>query len=168
MDPTALTIHQRSAFPDGRLFQQLVGTLNYLSDCTRAELALSVSLLSRRTKNLTANGLKLAKRCLAYVYHNSNQYLQYHKLKSPSNLKVYVESSWGKDPEIRRSIFGFVLFIHGNILIYKINLEPLVTTSCTEAGFVAISLTIKKVCTIRSVLEVFYIPLETTVIYCDK
>ena len=112
--------------------------------------------------------MKLAKKCLAYVYHNRSKYLQYQKLNRPSNLKVYVDSSWGNDPETRRSIFGFVVLIDGNVLSYKSKLEPLVTTSSTEAEFVAISLTIKEVCKIRNILEELHLPVETTVIYSDN
>ena len=93
MEPAALLRDKGPTLPDGRLFQQLIGTLNYLSGCTRPDLAFSVALLSRRMRNPTCNDLQLVKKCLAYVYHNRSRRMQYRKIDRPCNLRIYVDSS---------------------------------------------------------------------------
>ena len=100
---------------DIKLYQSIVGSLNYLVNCTRADAMFAVNLLSRRAHQPTLADLKRAKNTLVYLRDRKNYGLI---CKKGFNLKkrqinVYVNSSHANGDQFR-SIFGFIIYLDEN------------------------------------------------------
>ena len=85
----------------------------------------------------------------------------------PVKLEIYVDSSFANGIG-RKSIYVFLIMIKKAVVHYKSKQEPLVTQSSTEAEFVALSLTIKEVKWILSILDEMCIPVSAALIFCDN
>ena len=149
-------------------YQAIVGSLNYLSTCSRPDIAYAVCVLSQRAANPTKRSMKLAERCLIYLNKTKHYSIRYQYKKEPSKeLKVFVDSSFA-NAEKRRSIQGFAIFLDDKLLHWKSKVSPMVCTSTTEAEFVAAALTMKDVLWIESMLEEIGYDLKLTCVYCDN
>ena len=73
-------------------------------------------------------------------------------------MEIHVDNRFANGPGAK-SIFGF----H-----YKSKLEPYVTTSSTEAEFIAMSLTIQEVKWVLSILEELGVPASLVILFCDN
>ena len=58
--------------------------------------------------------------------------------------------------------------LNNSVIHYKSKQQPLITQSSTEAEFVALSLTIKEVKWILSILDEIMAPVSAAVIFCDN
>ena len=108
-------VGQSSLLVDKRLYQGLVGILNYFANGSRPDICFAVNWLSRRNSNPTKAHLKQAKRCLKYLHCTSHYRLRIEQLRLPIRVTVYVDSSWGNGLD-RRSICGYAVFINTNLI----------------------------------------------------
>ncbi len=134
------------------MYQSLIGTLNYVTNTTRPDIAFSVNLLARRTQNATIADLKRAKRVLTYLRDTSEMGITMFKRNhiGKAEVQVFVDSSYANG-EGRRSIFGYVIVMDGNIICYKSKLEPIVAQSSCEAEYIALTFSIKELLWIENV-----------------
>ena len=61
MNINALDNETSQQLPDVKLFQSLIGTLNYLCNFTRPDIAFAVNVLARRSQDATVSDLNRAK-----------------------------------------------------------------------------------------------------------
>ncbi|KAG2770671.1 hypothetical protein PC129_g8884 [Phytophthora cactorum] len=108
--------HQRKQVAaNGKTFpyRELVGSLMYLTTCTRPDLAFSVGQLSRYVQNSTQQHIGAAKRVLRYLIGTKTQGIVYTRdiaaeQRQELVLDGYCDSDWGNDPDTRKSVTGFV------------------------------------------------------------
>ena len=63
----AIEVGDSPLLEEPRLFQQLLGLLNYVSDCSQPDIAFAVSYLARKASCPTVADLQKAKRCLVHL-----------------------------------------------------------------------------------------------------
>eukprot|EP00961_Rhodomonas_salina_P122014 1642812-Rhodomonas_salina.1 len=81
----------------------------------------------------------------------------------------YSDSTWGNDPETRRSVSGFVFLLHGATVSWKSKLESTVALSSSEAEYQAIARASQEAAYLRSFLAQLGVPqLAPTVIFEDN
>ena len=84
-------------------------------------------------------------------------------------LVGYSDSTWGNDPETRRSVSGFVFLLHGAAVSWKSKLESTVALSSSEAEYQAIARASQEAAYLRSFLAQLGLPqLAPTVIFEDN
>ena len=83
------------------------------------------------------------------------------------NFRVYVDSSFGNGNQ-RRSIYGYVIFINGNVVHWKSKVSPMVSLSSTEAEFVAMAMTLKDIKWISTIISELFLNISSTIVFCDN
>jgi len=84
-------------------------------------------------------------------------------------LVTFVDAAYATDTKTRRSVTGYVIMYAGAAIAYKAKLQATVSTSSTEAEFIASVYSAKAVKHLRSVLSDLQLPLRgPTIIYCDN
>jgi Reverse transcriptase (RNA-dependent DNA polymerase) len=73
-------------------------------------------------------------------------------VQDPQHLVGYVDAAYATDTKTRRSVTGFVVTLCGAAICYRSKLQPTVSTSSTEAEFIAAVTAAKAVKYLRSVL----------------
>lgn len=138
---------------DQRYFQELVGSLLFLSTRTRPDIALAVIHLCRRVSSPNKNDLVAAKRVLRYLKGTVDFSLVLGISKE--TLVAYSDADWARDYRDRKSISGTLLQIAGGSVLWKCAKQKSVALSSTESEYLALSETCKSVLWMRSLLKDF-------------
>ncbi len=111
---------------DKRLYQSIVGVINWIVTTTRPDGAFGLGILARRMQNPTNADLRRAKRMLVYFRDTSTYGIpicgEQVENRNKAKLEVFVDSSYANGSD-RRSIFGYIILLDGNIIAYKSKLE---------------------------------------------
>jgi hypothetical protein len=142
------TPDSQQPFKDINLYQQLIGSLNYLSTKTRPDITFSVSVLSRKLQQPTVQYFNLAKRVLRYLKGTKHLRLTY--TKESNSIVGYSDASYAED-EGRKSTTGYVFMLNGAIA-WRSKKQEVVATSSTEAEYISIATATKEAMWLR-VLE---------------
>ena len=94
-------------------YQELVGSLQYLSQWTRPELRFVCSQLAEYISNLRAVQWTAAVRVLRYLLGTSSKGITYTPRSSGGNIMEGFVDDWSSDADSRRSIGGYVFMING-------------------------------------------------------
>ncbi|GAX76780.1 hypothetical protein CEUSTIGMA_g4226.t1 [Chlamydomonas eustigma] len=118
-----------------RLYQEKVGSLQYLATCTRPDISFAVGLLGRFCKCPTTFHMDLADQVLLYIAWTRDMGLEFGGRKP--NFIVYSDSDfWGETDE-RRSTTGFVCILSGGAVDWNSRLQQTVAVSTCEAEYQA-------------------------------
>ena len=104
---------------DPREYREAVGTLLYLSTCTRPDLSYVVSNLSRHFAEPTDEHWKTVRHVFRYLKGTMNQGLTFTQDDTNSlGLRVFTDADWASDASDRRSTTGYCVSLsQGNGLI---------------------------------------------------
>ena len=146
LDPGAsdtLVPHQGNATEDQiKLYQSLVGCINYLATQTRCDIAFTTSALSRFLVNPAPAHIKSAKRVLQYLKGTMAYGITLGGPEySPNNLdiRLYTDSDYAGDHHTYRSTSGYVSFLAGGPISWQSKRQSVVAQSSTEAEYIAMS-----------------------------
>ena len=87
-------------------YSQIIESLMYLMNCTRPDIAYTVSKLSRYTSNPNDDHWTALLRVLGYVSHTKKYALRYGQY--PLVLEGYIDANWAADSEKLKSTGGYV------------------------------------------------------------
>lgn len=136
------TKESTSLFKDIKLYQQLIGSLNYLSTRTRPDITYSVSYLAQSLQKPTDQSFSLAKRVLRYLKGTKDWRLTFTKEKD-SKLVAFSDASYAEEKE-RKSRTGYVFLQGGGPISWLSKKQEVVASSSTEAEYIALSRTAKE------------------------
>ncbi|XP_062713882.1 uncharacterized protein LOC134290716 [Aedes albopictus] len=124
-------------------YQEAVGCLMYLAQCTRPDILFAVNVLSRFNQNPGPKHWIAVKHVLRYLRGSSQQKLHY---KRDANLEVvgYCDADWGSDPEQRKSTSGYVFLASGGAISWSCKKQPTVALSTCEAEYMAVSAAVQE------------------------
>jgi len=136
-------------------YQQLVGALLYLSGGTRPDIAYAVNQLAKFMSNPGTSHVVAAKRVLRYLAGTTRWGVRYQRqpAESANLLWGYVDSDHAGNPEDRRSVTGFLLYLNGGPIAWVSKRQPCVSLSSSEAEYYAASLAGLEVLFFRRILE---------------
>ena len=129
-------------------FQELIGSLLYLSKCTRPGIAFAVSRLSWFMSSYDESHWKAAKEVLRYLKGTANVGISY----SPENQIVitgYTDSDYAGDKVERKSTSGYLLTLNESPITWCSQKQGCVALSSTEAEYVALASGAKEAVWIR-------------------
>ena len=126
----------------GHNYRRAVGSLNYLVQCSRPDLAFVSSQLSQYLDRPGTSHWAAFWRVLRYLRGTSNFSITFRGSCSSSPLNIssskqlltnHVDADWAGDPISRRSTTGYVFTLHGGAISWMSRKQPTVSLSSTEA-----------------------------------
>jgi len=140
-----------------RRYRSIVGSIGYLVQMTRCDLAFPYGQLSLFLHN-PGPVHKVATECaLAYVRVTHDQGLSYCDpgAENPIVLTGWVESDFAADSDTRRSVTGYVMALNGAPISWRSCRQEGVTLSSSETEYVAASAVAQENAYLRAVLSGF-------------
>jgi hypothetical protein len=122
--------------------------LLYLVKHSRPDIANAVRQLSKVLDGSTEASYKEMLRVIKYVLDTKTLGLKFEPTMTkgePWDIVVYTDSDYASDPVSRRSVSGYIIYVHGVPICWKSKAQQSVTLSSTEAEWVALSEAIKEV-----------------------
>lgn len=147
-------------------YQQLIGSLMYLSILTRPDISFSISYLSQFNNCFTAVHWRHAKRILKYLKKTKSYGLMY--TKDNKNLEGFVDADWGSNNIDRKSYTGFCFKFSGAVISYECKKQQTVALSSTESEYMAISEACKEAIYLKSLMYEIVGCNYTIILYNDN
>ncbi|XP_070800791.1 uncharacterized protein [Pituophis catenifer annectens] len=132
--------NEAEAFKDNTLYRSTIGSLLYIANWTRPNIALPVNLLSRHVGNPTVYHWEAIKRVLRYLKHSADACLSLEPENATRpTLTCYADADWAGDVKSRNSTSGYIFFLNNSPVHWYTGKQNLVATSTTEAEYICLS-----------------------------
>jgi len=152
-------------------YREAVGCLNYLTVCTRPDIAVAVSSVSAFVERPGRQHWSAVKRILRYLKGTSSFGIVFGGEPSDQthlHLSAFVDASYA-DQEDMKSTVGYVTQVEGGPLQWKTKRTGKIATSTTEAEYVGQTYCAKELVSERMLLEsVGQTQTAPTVLYGDN
>jgi len=139
-------------------YRKAIGSSLWLVAGTRADMAFSVQTCAKVCSNLSRKHWKAVLRILRYLHRTINYGLAFRKsLYSITDSKIYKscssssiqvtccsDSDWGRDPDTRRSVSGYLMFINGCLISWGSKRQQTAALSSMKAKYMALCLATQK------------------------
>ena len=123
---------------DPKLYQQIVGSLQYAAGGTRPDIAYAVSTVAKYCHQPSELHMTAAKRILRYLKQTKDLNLTYVR-NSPEAIVGYSDADWAGDVQDKRSTFGNVFLLGGGAITWSSRKQSSVALSTVEAEYMALS-----------------------------
>lgn len=133
-------------------YRQLIGSLMYLSVCTRPDISYACSQLSQFITCFDESHWRIGKRVLRYLAGTINYGLHFERSSSNLDIVAYTDADWANDLSDRKSYTGFVIKLGGNLVNWEARKQRCTALSSTEAEYVAISDVCKDILFVKNLL----------------
>lgn len=149
-----LTKYTGDLFDDPTMYQRMIGSLQYVT-ITRPDLAYSmskVSKLSQFMENPTKLHWQACKNILRFLKGTKS----YGLLFTPgdtSELVAYFDADWGCDPDDRKSMGGFCVYLGGNLISWSSKKQFVVARSNIESEYRSLVATSVEITWLLSLLQ---------------
>ena len=150
-------------------YSQIIGSLMYLMNATRPDIAYSVSRLSRYTSNPAKDHWEALIRVLRYLKYTITYGL--HFTKYPPVLEGYSDANWISDSTETKSTSGYVFTLGGAAISWKSSKQTCIARSTMESEFIALDKAAEEAEWLRNFLEDIPIwpkPVTAICIHCDS
>ncbi|KAK6148066.1 hypothetical protein DH2020_018978 [Rehmannia glutinosa] len=111
-------------------YSRIIGSLMYITNCTRPDLAYPVNMLSRFTSNPSHEHWKALTRVLKYLKYTLDYGLYYSRY--PVVLEGYSDASWISDSKDSYSTSGYIFTIGGGAVSWKSTKQTCIARSTME------------------------------------
>jgi hypothetical protein len=118
-------------------YQEVVGSVLYLTQCTRPDIGFSVNDVSRFNQKHGNSHWTAVKRILRYLKGTANYKFRFER--SDEEISAYCDSDWGSDIDKRRSCSGYTIKYGSTPVIWNSKRQRIVALSSTEAEYIALS-----------------------------
>jgi hypothetical protein len=132
-------------------YSQLIGSMMYLSVCTRPDISFTVGALARFMACPTTSHWQAAKGLLRYLASTKDYAITYGG--GDSELIGYCDADYAGDLDTRRSTTGYVFILNGGAVTWQSRRQPTVAVSTTEAEYMAAASAVKEALWIRKLLD---------------
>lgn len=151
-----------------KLYQKLVGSLNYVAHASRPDVAFAVNALSRFLQKPRDIHMDAAKRVLIYLYTTRDLAINYFPSVA-NNLYSFCDASLvSKESDDGRSTTGYCIFYNNNIVAWRSCRQTTVSLSTMESELDAIATTLIALQHVRNVLSEIGVMIQTYTIYTDS
>ncbi|KAJ9510815.1 hypothetical protein QJQ45_027773 [Haematococcus lacustris] len=152
---------------DTHAYRELVGALLYASTCTRPDIALAVSQLTRFMQAPTADHERAAHGVLRYLKRTATDGLVYRG-GSQGGLLGYCDSDYASDQVSYRSTTGYVFSLSGAAVSWRSKLQTTVAASTTEAEYQAAADATREALFLRKLMHELTSTSGPVPIFCDS
>lgn len=148
-------------------YSELVGSLLYLSVCTRPDIAQAVGALARYMAAPTVDHWTAAKGVVRYLASTPSLGIIFDKT-SNGELLAFCDADHAGDIDTRRSTTGYTFILNGGIISWSSRLQQTVAASTTEAEYMAAASATKEALWLRKLMADFDKPVMMLTIYSDN
>ena len=151
-------------------YSQLIGSLLYISVCTRPDISQAVGALARHMAAPTTTHWLAAKGVLRYIAGTPNYGITFSGGGSSGgfNLEAYCDADYAGDIDTRRSTTAYVFTLGKGAISWSSRLQPTVAASTTEAEYMAAAYAIKEGLWLRTLLNDLGLEIATITINADN
>lgn len=132
-------------------FRSAVGSLLYLAQCTRPDLAYAVGVAGRHVETPTRADAAQLKRALKYVKGTKDMVLEFPG--EEIDLTGYSDADYAGCSETRKSTSGYVFMVAGGCVSWRSARQRIVAQSTAEAEYVSAAEAAKEMVWLRRLLE---------------
>ena len=150
-------------------YAQTIGSLMYVMNCTRPNIAYAVGKLSRYTSNPGPDHWKAIVRVLRYLKYTQNYGL--HCSKYPAILEGYCDANWISNTKDSKSTSGYLFTLGGGAMSWKSSKQTCIARSTMESEFIALDKAGEKAKWLRHFLEnipIWSQHVSVICIHCDS
>lgn len=126
-----------------KVFCSLVGSLQWLSTCTRPDVSFAVSKVAQASAEPRSSDFQAAIGIVRYLKGTAGLGLHYRRDlrqdQSVSQISAYVDADWGSCKRTRRSRTGLVIYHAGAPVHWSSRRQTCVALSSNEAEFIALN-----------------------------
>ncbi|CAN6571651.1 unnamed protein product [Malus baccata var. baccata] len=153
--------------PDPTFYRSIVGALQYLT-FTRPDLAYAVNTVCQYMHTPTEVHYDLVKMILRYVQGSLEYGLTYSSSSDPS-LVACSDFDWAADPNTRRFVTGFVVYLGSNPISWQSKKQASISRSSTEAENKSLAHCAVDISWIRNLLKDLhqFLP-DPPLVHCDN
>ena len=150
-------------------YAKIIGSVMFLMNCTRPDIAYAVSRLSRYTHNPGNEHWTALRRLLRYLKGTMDWCLHFYKF--PAVLEGFCDANWVTDNDEVSSTSGYVFTLGGGAISWKSSKQTCIARSTMESEFIALDLAGQEAEWLRNLLADVplwgkrYIPVS---IHCDS
>ncbi|XP_073130800.1 uncharacterized protein [Henckelia pumila] len=170
--PVDLSLHlskNRGEPVSQQQYARIIGSLMYITNCTRPDIAYSINKLSRFISNPSHDHWKALERVFKYLKYSMDYGLHYSTY--PSVLEGYCDANWISDTKDSKSTSGYVFTIGGGAVSWKSSKQTCIARSTMESEFIALDKAGEEAEWLRNFLEDiprWMKPVPTIMIHCDS
>ena len=117
-------------------YVKIIGSLMYLMNCTKPDIAYAVGRLSRYTQSPNQDHWTVVRRILKYLRGVINYGLCFSRF--PSVLEGFSDANWILDSDEMKSTSGYVFILGGSAVSWKSAKQTCITQSIMEAKFITL------------------------------
>ena len=153
------------------IYRKAIGSLLYLSNNTRPDVAIGTFILARRVNDPKKSDWNEVKRMFRYLIYSKVLKLKLGSVQEHDNQQLigYADADWGSNVEDRKSNSGSVLKYLGARVIWASRKQSLVSLSSTEAEYISLTECVQEALWVRRILDDFNQDVQDhTVIFEDN
>jgi len=135
---------------DKTTYKSALGSLIYLSKCTRPDISYSVNKAARNSENPTVSDWKKVINILKYLNSTKFYKITYDET---GEFEAYTDSDLGGNIEDKKSTSGYLIVKGNNPICWQSKKQSTVATSTMEAEYIATTECAKKVLWIKNILK---------------
>lgn len=145
---------EETEMPEKDRYRQAIGCLLYVATCTRPDIAVSVSISSRKITNPSLADWTAVKRIMRYLKGTLDYKLKLGNTEGRTNVVFgYADADYAGDQTDRKSNSGFVFQWLGATITWASRKQNNVALSSTEAEYVALAEACREALWIRNLME---------------
>ena len=152
--------------PPGNRYAELVGSLLYIANTTRPDMAHAVGVLARYRHAATTAHWTEGIRILKYLLDTKDLALTLGG--SSTVLEGHVDSDFAGDLDEKFSTTGYILSVFGGAVVWCSTKQQSISKSTVEAEFLAASQAIKELAWLKGFLEELGVSPWSIRLYCDN
>lgn len=119
-------------------YASLVGSLLYISRCSRPDIAYAVGLCTRFQSNPSPGHINLAERIACYLLHTIDEPLKLSG-EGSFDLTAFSDADWAGDKSCYASTTGFIIYLCSSPVFWCSRKQTCISLSTTEAEYIAMS-----------------------------
>ena len=137
-------------------FRSLLGGLNYACTCSRPDISFAVSSLASHCVDPRKMHWQALVDLLRYISDTKDIAITYGGPLIPGSsvnqVQLFADADFSRNPDIKKSRSGFVIFLNGGAIAWKSKLQTRIAMSTTEAELYAMYAGVEQVLWFREFL----------------
>src|SRR5258707_14379256 len=117
-------------------YQSIIGSLLYLTLCTRPDIVHVVIMMSQFMVNPSEDHIQKSLHIIKYLNMHSDGRIIYDGLKGEGFI-AYADADWASDPINRKSVTGYIIKLAGGAVSWVSRKQKTVALSSTEQNICA-------------------------------
>jgi len=158
-------LQEAESFP----YRQLLGSLMFVMNGGRPDIAFSMSYLSRHCESFGPAEVKQLQRTARYLYH-TRDFKLFFPMDAKLNLYGYCDADLAGDRHTGKSTSALVFTLGSTAISWKSKLQPIVALSTAESELISLTEACKEALWLCTLLNELGLPNEELqcTIFCDN